>query len=117
MNASQKSMRESEMVINRRLPVNIVDEDLSYFGPDLAKEISRPHIREYSDVKISAEGFLFQNNQVMSESFPSIKNFESWTKRSRFKTDLQNLSLMRNNSKDSVVWVTDAWSDRYFHWI
>src|SRR5215218_3510656 len=104
MNASQKAVRESEMVINRRLPVNIVDEDLRYFGSDLAKEISRPHIREYADVKISAEGFLFQNNQVMNESFPNIKNFEWWKTRSRFKTLAQNISLERNNSKDSVVW-------------
>ena len=103
--------------VTRRLPANFSDQDLELFGGDLVKNIPRPHIVEFENVKITAEGILFRNGFMMPESFARPENFRRWRRKRRNKRYEEGLRARPVREVDRVVWVTDDWSKGYFHWL
>ena len=105
-------------VSTRKLPVNFDEDDLSIFEHELIKELPPLEVVEMKDIKASSDGLLFQRNRIMIESFAFPANFEKWKKRSVVKAYVESLLLRRGRRFDQpVVWVTDDWSNGYFHWL
>jgi capsular polysaccharide biosynthesis protein len=73
-------------------------------------------IFEFPNVKVSPEGLIFSKNKILIESFARPSNFQEWKKRSIVKVYLQNFLLRTNTKRQNVLWITDDWSNNYFHW-
>lgn len=110
------NIRKKNSTVNK-LPANFDRNDLSLFADDLRKEISNKKIVEFRDVKISAEGILFHKNRILPESFSDASSFKEWKKRAVIKTYLKNLIFRKSSQRGNVLWITDDWSEGYFHWL
>ena len=118
----EKTGREIEsagrfQTVKRRLPANFADRDLELFEGDLVKKIPQPHIVEFENVKITAEGILFRDGLMMPESFARLENFRRWRRKRRNKRYEEVLRARPVRELERVVWVTDDWSKGYFHWL
>ena len=105
----ETSRTERRSTINARL---IGGVQTAPAGRDLA-----PHVVEFRGVKITAEGILFRDDQIMGGSFARAENFRRWTRKRQNKRYDQKLSTRKFRAVESVVWVTDDWSKGYFHWL
>ena len=83
----------------------------------MVKNISKPHIVEFENVRITAEGILFRDGLMMPESFARPENFRRWRRKRRNKRYEEGLRARPVREVDHVVWVTDDWSKGYFHWL
>src|SRR4051812_7991275 len=99
------------------LPANFRSEDVALYNHRNEIVKRSPDVREYENIKISSEGVLFRNNRIMNESFAHRDNFKQWKTGLVIKAYVQNFLLKKSRRLDSVVWVTDDWSEGYFHWL
>lgn len=100
------------------MPRNFRPDDQALFNHELEKVIPATTLLELHDVRISADGILFQGNQIMPESFAFPANLKQWHRRSILKFFVTNKLVRRTRSVDhDVLWVTDDWSGGYFHWL
>lgn len=107
-------------VARRRLPTNFRMEDAALFERDLECVIPPMRLIELSDVSASHEGILFKGGRILPESFssPVVLNFFLRRRRSVLKFLATNRLLRRQKYFDSrALWITDDWSNGYFHWL
>ena len=107
-----------ETLSKRKPPLNLNSADQNLFSHELEKVIPATTLLELANVKISADGILFFGNQILPESFAFPANIKQWKRRSVLKFFAKNSFLRRARAVDhDVLWVTDDWSNGYFHWI
>jgi capsular polysaccharide biosynthesis protein len=111
-------MLVQETLSRRKLPVNFNSVDLKLFSHELEKAIPATTLLELHNVKISAKGILFKGNHILPESFAFPSNIRQWKLRSFLKFFATNNFLRRARTiEQEVLWVTDDWSNGYFHWL
>lgn len=111
-------MLVQETLSQRKLPVNFDSADLNLFRHELERVIPATTLLELAHVKISADGILFRGNQILPESFAFPANIKQWKQRSLLKFFAMNNFLRRARTVEhDVLWVTDDWSNGYFHWL
>ncbi len=109
-----------ESVVFRRLPANYVPTDSDLFQPDVERAIPACVLLGLENVAIGYTGVLFSNGKALPLSFPSPRVA---TRLRLFKAKLRlyastYLTSWRNSKIDGdAFWVTDSWSNNYFHWI
>jgi len=107
-----------ETVVQRKLPVNLHEGDLELFKHELERVIPQTNLLELKDVRVSADGILFRQYKMLPESFAFPSNMELWRRRSRLKFFVGNYVLRRSvRVEQPVLWITDDWSNGYFHWL
>lgn len=107
-----------ETIVTRRLPLNFRDDNLALFEGELQRVIPHTTLLEFSDVRISSQGILFKDYQMLPQSFAFADNLKRWKLRSRIKFFLTNYVINQTrNVKREVLWITDDWSKGYFHWL
>ena len=114
----QSEVLSAETVSRRRLPVNFDQSHLKLFSHELEKRIPETRFLALHDVRVSYEGILFSGGHMLPESFAFPANMKLWRRRSLLKFFASNYLLKRTRvlEKD-VLWITDDWSDGYFHWL
>jgi capsular polysaccharide biosynthesis protein len=107
-----------ETVSRRRLPVNLIQENLGLFNHELERVIPETRLLALNDVRVSSDGILFRRYKMLTESFAFPSNMEQWKRRSRLKFFLNNYFLRRSRTIErDVLWIVDDWSNGYFHWL
>ena len=104
----------------RQLPVNIMPADLGLFEYELKKEIPATMLLHFNNVSVNPDGVLFQGFKVLQESYPSPQFTNSWVGfRVWLKFMYRNHFRFRQNKNidRDVFWITDIWSQGYFHWM
>lgn len=107
-----------ETTSQRKLPLNLKQDDLSLFSRELERVIPPTRLLKLHNVSVSAEGILFQQGRMLPESFAFPHTRASWKRRSVVKFFVNNYLRRRRRpfSRESI-WVTDDWSGGYFHWL
>lgn len=72
---------------------------------------------EFPNATVCPEGLIFSKHRVLIESFARPSNYQEWKKRSLVKIYLQNYLLRKHTREQNVLWISDDWSDNYFHWL
>jgi capsular polysaccharide biosynthesis protein len=108
-----------ESVAVRKLPANFEQADFGLFGHELKRVITATVLRRLEGITVHPAGILFRGSEVLPESFPSPHYLDAWSGsgdelKARIKNDL--LKAHRRLERDAV-WVTDIWSQGYFHWM
>ena len=107
-----------ETVAQRKLPVNFNEAHLSLFEGEFQRTIPSTRFLRFKDIRISPEGLLFKGTQILPESFAFPNHLDDWKRRSVVKFLAKNYILSwRLRLKREVLWITDYWSNGYFHWL
>lgn len=107
-----------ETLARRKLPVNFKDTDLSLFNRELQRAIPESRLLRLKNVHVSSEGLLFDGARILPESFAFPNHLEDWKLRSVVKFLAKNYVLRRRRQvENEVLWITDYWSNGYFHWV
>ena len=107
-----------ETVAKRRLPVNLNQDQLSIFERDLQRSIPPSRLLKFKNIRVSSEGLLFKGTRILPESFAFANHLDEWKFRSIVKFFSKNYLLRRRRTIDAeVLWITDYWSNEYFHWL
>jgi capsular polysaccharide biosynthesis protein len=103
---------------NRRLPANLQQQDLSLFSHELEMAIPETSLLELKNVRVSSEGLLFSGRRLLPESFAFPANMKQWRRRSLIKFFARNYLVQRTRKIErDALWITDDWSNGYFHWL
>jgi hypothetical protein len=104
----------------RTLPANFRTRDATLFERELERVIPPVRLLELRGVHVSHEGILFKQGRILPESFSSpytLRYFLS-RRRSVLKFLATNRLFRRRKKFDArALWITDDWSNGYFHWL
>lgn len=107
-----------EITVTRQRPVNLREPDADLFRHELAKTIPPTQLLRFSNVRITPEGILIKAGRILPESFAFSFLRDEWKMRSVVKLLGRNYLFRKiRDVKEEVVWLTDAWSAGYFHWV
>lgn len=102
----------------RRLPANFKQQDLALFNHELQMAIPETSLLELRNVRVSSEGLLFSGRRLLPESFAFPANMKQWRRRSLIKFFARNYLVRRTRTIErDALWITDDWSNGYFHWL
>lgn len=108
----------AETLAKRKLPVNFDQAQLPIFEGELQRAIPQSRLLRFSNIRVSSEGLLFKGTSILPESFAFPNHLEEWKLRSVVKFLAKNYVVRRTRRVDSeALWITDYWSNGYFHWI
>lgn len=114
----QSTVLRQQTWSRRRLPVNFNQDNLALFSHELEKVIPETRLLELNDVRVSPDGILFRRHNMLPESFAFLANMKQWKRRSIVKFFVSNYALRRSRAiEHDVLWITDDWSNGYFHWL
>jgi hypothetical protein len=107
-----------ETLAKRKLPVNINHAQLPIFEGELRRSIPESRLLRFKNIRVSSEGLLFKGTTILPESFAFPNHLEEWKLRSVVKFLAKNYVVRRTRRVDTeALWITDYWSNGYFHWI
>lgn len=107
-----------ETLAKRKLPVNFDQTQLPIFEGELQRAIPQSRLLRLKHIRVSSEGLLFKGTNILPESFAFPNQLEEWKLRSVVKFLAKNYVVRRTRRVDSeALWITDYWSNGYFHWI
>jgi hypothetical protein len=109
-----------ESVSKRRLPVNFEQKDSPLFEHEFQKTIPATRLLEFENAKVNSKGMIFRRGRFFLDgSFAVASQIDDWAKpKNLFKLFAGNYVLRNSESFDEdAVWVTDNWSNCYFHWM
>ena len=104
----------------RAPPANLRAGDADLFAHERVREIPPTRLLELRGVSAAAEGLLFKGASILPESFSSPVMMEQFLARRRgvLKFLATNLALRRRRRvSEPCLWITDDWSNGYFHWL
>jgi capsular polysaccharide biosynthesis protein len=107
-------------VVKYRLPVNLVPDDLRLFEQDLGRSLDEVRLLELNDIRVSPDGLLFRAGKVLPESFSFDHQFAAWRSRKRRVAKFLFQNYLLSNAgrfEQDALWITDNWSNGYFHWL
>jgi hypothetical protein len=104
----------------RAAPANLRPGDEDLFAHEREREIPPTRLLELRGVSATPEGLLFKGASILPESFSSPVMMGRFLGRRRgvlkfFATNL--LRRRRRRIEEPCLWVTDDWSNGYFHWL
>lgn len=107
-----------ETLAKRKLPINFDHAQLPIFEHELQRPIPQSHLLRFRNIRVSSDGLLFKGARILPESFAFPNHLEEWKLRSVVKFLALNYFVRRHERIESeVLWITDYWSNGYFHWI
>lgn len=101
-------------------PVNLRPEDADVFEQEREREVPPTRLVELRGVSATPEGALFKGASLLPESFssPVVRRNFFGRPQSVLKFFARNLLLRRRRRvEEPCLWVTDDWSNGYFHWL
>ncbi|MBD2775943.1 glycosyltransferase family 61 protein [Iningainema tapete] len=105
----------------RKLPVNLIDNDLFLFADELKKSTEETRLLTLRNVRISPEGLIFKDFNIFKESYSKdyIYSFSLDILKKDIKSLLKNYFLRKSITlqEDDYLWITDEQSYNYFHWL
>src|SRR5262245_4418495 len=108
----------AETVAKRNLPVNFDQSHLALFEHELQRTIPQSRLLNFNNIRVSSDGLLFNGNKILLESFAFPHHLSEWKRRSVVKFFVNNyLFRRRKRVEREVLWITDYWSQGYFHWL
>lgn len=107
-----------ESLAKRKLPVNFNEAHLPLFEQELQRAIPQSQLLKFKNIHVSSEGLLFTGTRILPESFAFPNHLNEWKLRSVAKFLAKNYVMRhRRQINDEVLWITDYWSNGYFHWL
>jgi capsular polysaccharide biosynthesis protein len=107
----------AESVSTRQPPVNLEPGDRWLFEHEWQRTIPESRLIEMRDVRISADGFLFNGGRVLRESFAFAHLLDDWSRAGLARFLAGNYLKTTTRIEDDALWVVDNWSCGYFHWL
>ena len=117
--SNQETLYQDSISI-RKLPINFNQADLALFEHELKREIPATTLLHLEEININSDGILFRGSRILPESFVTPK---FWGPKAKLKFFVRlfrhilfrHIDIDRINS--DVFWITDNWSQPYFHWM
>jgi hypothetical protein len=107
-----------ETLAKRKLPLNFDQAQLPIFEGELQRTIPQSRLLKFKNIRVSSEGLLFKGANILPESFAFPNHLEEWKLRSVVKFLAKNYVVRRTKRVESeALWITDYWSNGYFHWL
>ena len=114
-----------DSVSTRKLPVNFNLADIGLFEHEVERTIPASVLLYLKDITVNPTGLLFHGTKVLPQSFQSQNFVDSWTEhRTKLKFFIKDCLLKPHNFllkphkiEGDVFWITDTWSQSYFHWM
>lgn len=107
-----------EGLSRRKPPVNLRPSDLALFEHEFEQRIPGSVLMDLKEVLAHPDGVLFQGGKALRLSFPTPSVADAWHQNSTpWKIALQNRFWVRERIRGQAIWITDTWSQAYFHWI
>ena len=104
-----KKMLEAEVVVERKLPKNLIQSDLKLFSKELSRTISPFYITTINDSFINVNGSVFQSFFRVPIFEKGLAFLKAWLKAFLEKKDLE--------TSHKALLATDYFSGNYFHWL
>ncbi|WP_416674566.1 glycosyltransferase family 61 protein [Egbenema bharatensis] len=102
----------------RNLPINLNPQDLELFDHELKRIIPATTLLYLKDITVNPDGLLVCGSEILPQSFPSPRFMDSWKGiRGKLKLWFKNFLSSHRSIDREVFWVTDTWSQGYFHWL
>ena len=104
----------------RAAPANLRPGDEDIFAHEHERAIPPTRLLELRGVSATPEGMLFKGTSILPESFSSPVMLQQFLARRRgvLKFLAKNRLLRRRRRiMEPCLWVTDDWSNGYFHWL
>jgi hypothetical protein len=101
-------------------PANLRPGDEDLFAHERVREIPPTRLVELRGVSASSEGLLFKGASILPESFSSPVMMSHFLARRRGVVKFLATNLLRRRPRritEPCLWVTDDWSNGYFHWL
>ena len=114
-----KELLFQDSIATPNLPVNFYQADLEMFQNALEISIPAIYLLHLENVKVSPKGILFYKNKILPESFPAPEIMSSWTgpKAKLMYLVRERFFIHYEKVSQEIVWITDTWSQGYFHWM
>ncbi|MEJ2269442.1 MAG: glycosyltransferase family 61 protein [Desulfobulbaceae bacterium] len=102
----------------RKLPVNLDSSDLDLFQNSIKYSVLATKLLHLKNITIIKRGILFDDNKVMTESFPTPREKDKWVNSKDYVKFLIRNYFFSNYKviEQECFWITDIWSNGYFHW-
>lgn len=112
-------MNKTDFVtVRRKLPQNLVKDDLSLFKKALECKIPIPVVQIIPQAKVTGRSIIYKGIKIFSESFVDPSRLQNYKSLKLIKFLVKNnFFRKRVVLKTSVIWFTDEWSFEYFHWL
>ena len=116
---SNQEILYSESISRRTLPVNFNHADIGLFEHELKKTIPATTLLHLKDYSVNPAGIIFPGCNILPESFPDPRFLDDWGGlKAKLKIGVFNLLFRRHKMlKHVVFWISDTWSNNYFHWM
>ncbi len=101
----------------RKLPINFSPADSGIFEHELKVEIHPTFLLRLKGINISSDGILFRGIHVLPETFPIPALKTNWINSTAYIKFLAKNLLSHYRKFENAVWITDTWSNGYFHWL
>ena len=107
-----------ETTVSRQPPANLREPDVGLFRHEFEKTIPAARLIRVNNVRVSPEGILIKGGKILPESFAFPFLRDEWKTRSVVKLLGRNYLFRKvSDLQEEAVWITDAWSTGYFHWL
>ncbi|MGV1869099.1 glycosyltransferase family 61 protein [Agrobacterium rosae] len=101
--------------VTRAPPINLVPSDKYLFKPAMKYEVKPSHLIEINNVMAMPDGWLYHNITLLKDGFVVVRQ-PSLSKRIS-KLPKRILAVFSAKEVRSTFWITDNWSQGYFHWM
>jgi capsular polysaccharide biosynthesis protein len=104
----------------RKLPINFNQSDSKLFEHELEKLIPKTTLLHFEDVVVNPDGMLFHGTEILTEYFPTQDFMDNGLGfRDKLKLLVRYYYLFKPHKvlDRDLFWITDIWSQVYFHWM
>lgn len=98
-------------VLKRTDPLCLDKKDSILFSHELEKKIESSSVYAISNI-ILLNSYIYQKNNLLKQF--SLVGEYFYSDLDRFKVFLKSIFI--KDEMDKAIWITDNWSDGYFHW-
>jgi hypothetical protein len=119
LKAEKKETVSAGYISHRKMPININMKESYLFEHELQRRIPKSEVFIYKDVSISPKGTIFRGLNFLPEALTIPERLQGWRVWKKWIKFLILKSFLPKRKQDylKVIWMTDEWSENYFHWI
>ena len=100
-------------IVQRKLPINIKENDQKYFEKEFVKHVSKSHIYELRNVQINHRGYVIRKDHILTESTYNNSIYHRELKWHQYKALLKKKTFIKN----AIIGFDEYSNSKGFHYL